>query len=134
VQALPLLFYAFARMLHDPAGDHKTLAVTMSFMIVDMALWLGAWMIHPSCLPARYAVLAAAFLYYPYVWVTQPVSRKKVLCMVGILLMSIPFLYDVPFMKSGWLTLGMATKLWGFLLIVAYLRQNPVSAENAFHR
>ena len=93
-----------------------------SFWIIGMLLW-------PSLLWDHYFVQVIPVLFFALYGVWHGHIRGVILLALGIGLLSVPYMYDYLWMKTGIWTLFMAIRLYGIILVIIYLILNPTLNE-----
>ena len=91
----------------------------------EYSLWIIGMLLWPSLLWDHYFVQTMPVLIFALYGIWKGQVKGIYLLAFGIGLLSVPYKYDYLFMKTGMLTLFMALKLYGILLISAYLILNP---------
>ncbi len=87
----------------------------------DYALWSLAMLLLPSLMWDHYLVQTILAIGVALQITLERDLERGLLLGIAIGLLSFSFIYDIPLLKEGWLTLLMAVKLAGLLLLAYYL-------------
>lgn len=90
----------------------------------EYSLWLIAMLLLPSLCWDHYLVQTIPILAFSLHQAWTRETRWLLPLALGLGLLAIPYYYDAPLFKQGWMTLFMAVKLLGLGLVTAFIIHN----------
>jgi len=92
--------------------------------VSEYALWTIGMLLIPSLMWDHYLTQLIFAIALAFALAQRQKARGIVVLGIGLTLMAIPYRYDIPLLKEGFMTLMMPIRLYGMLVLAWFLIQN----------